>query len=122
MALVTRSIASFYPRGRYPLSMRCTFDDTPVSREIAIAHLQLHHPNGFAVVCLKPRGPKGGFNHARYIRSGEAVPMPYKYQRWYIVQQVGLALPIRVPVPNDPEAARDLMALVAAIGEVPFSL
>lgn len=115
MAIVTRSIASFYLRGRYPLSMRFTFDDVPVPREIAMAHLQLHHPHGFAVVCLKPRGPKGGFKHARYIRSGEIVPRTYQHQAWYIVQQVALALPIRVPVPNDPEAVRDLMALVDSI-------
>lgn len=92
MAIVTRSVASHYVLsnmgGKYPISLRCTFDDTPVPREIALAHLELFAPEGIIVVC-RGRGPRGGLLKPRFLRSGEWVPKMNQQALWFIVRRVG---------------------------------
>jgi hypothetical protein len=90
MSTVVRSVLAMYEQvGNYKRCRRLEFDDTPVTFEVAAAHLQLTAPHGYVIRCQE-RGPKGGFIKAMYVCSDDPIyQLPYvkKPYLWYIARE-----------------------------------
>lgn len=69
MAMLTRVIPLYErnPSRKFPMVLTLEFDETPVDRETALAHLEVTRPQG-AVVLAGPRGPKGGWPDLRFVQ------------------------------------------------------
>lgn len=72
----------------FPSSTRCEFDPDPVTREMAVAHLELSAPFGVVVMCYG-RGAKGGWGALTYTTKPESLPTTQRMQSKGMTLHVG---------------------------------